>query len=131
MKLLLDTHIWIWCFEQPQKISPNVAKSIADPCNDRFLSSISIWETVMLLERKRLKLSADLGLWIKKTKADLSLLEVTVDWSVAEEMRSCSLPHRDPADRMLVATARVYDLILVTADDRLISAPGVKILANK
>ena len=76
-------------------------------------------------------MGTDFGQAFKESKEELSLLEVPVNWEVAHELRFTMLSHRDPADRFLVATAKVYDLTLVTADERLMSVPGVRVLANR
>lgn len=130
MKLLLDTHIWIWSYLEPHKITSEVIREIGDPRNERFLSSVSIWEMVVLLEKKRIQLDGDFGEWFKKSKEDLDLIEVPFTWEIAHELRFTFLSHRDPADRFLVATARVYDLTLVTADERLLNVPKLSLLAN-
>ncbi|MGB2624405.1 MAG: type II toxin-antitoxin system VapC family toxin [Candidatus Acidiferrum sp.] len=131
MRLLLDTHIWIWNYTAPEKLTSEVAREIANPENERFLSPISIWEMVMLLEKKRIELNQDFGEWLSRSKADLKLLEAPFDWEVAHELRFTMLGYRDPGDRFLVATAKVFDLTLVTADERLLQVPGLSVLANR
>ena len=131
MKLLLDTHIWIWSALEPWKLSSEVARVIAQPDNALFLSPISIWELSLLTERKRVVLNGDLGEWCKSSMQELSLEEAPLTWDVAAELPFTRLLHRDPGDRFLVATARVFDLTLVTADQRLIEYPELKVLANQ
>jgi PIN domain nuclease of toxin-antitoxin system len=131
MKLLLDTHIWIWGHLEPHRISSKVARELTNPENDQFLSAVSIWEAIVLLEKKRFRLHQDFGEWFKKSKEFLNFIELALTWEVAHELRFTMLGHRDPADRFLVATAKVYDLTLVTADERLMSVPGIKVLANR
>jgi PIN domain nuclease of toxin-antitoxin system len=131
MRLLLDTHIWIWGHLEPHRISSEVARELTNPENDQFLSAVSIWEVIVLLEKKRFRLDQDFGEWFKKSKEFLNFIELAVTWEVAHELRFMMLGHRDPADRFLVATAKVYDLTLVTADERLMSVPGIKVLANR
>ncbi len=131
MKLLLDTHIWIWSYLEPHKISSEVTRELANPGNDRFLSAVSVWEAIVLLEKKRIQFKKDFGEWFRDSKEELGLVEVPVSWDVAHELRFTILGHRDPADRFLVATANVYDLTLVTADVRLLGVPGIRVLANR
>jgi PIN domain nuclease of toxin-antitoxin system len=61
MKLLLDTHIWIWSFLEPHKVSSEVSQALSDPRNERYLASVSIWEAILLLEKKRICLAAILA----------------------------------------------------------------------
>jgi PIN domain nuclease of toxin-antitoxin system len=131
MKLLLDTHIWLWSDAETHKLTSKVARELANPENDRFLSAVSVWEAILLLERERIRPRGDFGEWLKKSKMELGLIEVPVDWEIAQEIRSTILGYRDPADRFLVATAKVYDLTLVTADERLLGVPGIRVLANR
>jgi PIN domain nuclease of toxin-antitoxin system len=131
MKLLLDTHIWIWNHLEPWKISSEVTKELGDPANELWLSPISIWELVMLVEKKRLELHRDVGEWVAQSMRELDLQEATFSSAVAHELRFTLLGYRDPGDRFLVATAKVYSLTLVTADQRLQELPGLPLLANR
>lgn len=131
MRLLLDTHIWIWSDVEAHKISSEVARELASPENERYLSAASVWEAILLLEKKRVRLNGDFGEWFKKSKLDLDLIEVPLNWDIAQEIRYTILGYRDPGDRFLVATAKVYDLTLVTADERLMEIPGLKVLPNR
>ncbi len=131
MNLLLDTHIWIWNDTSPEKLSSEITRELADLENQLWLSPVSIWEVTVLLEKRRIDLKQDFRTWADESVADLHLHEATITWEVAHELRYTMLGHRDPADRFLVATAKVYDLTLVTADERLVSVPGLKVLPNR
>ena len=131
MKLLLDTHIWIWSNVEAHKLSSEVMRELSSPENERYLSAVSVWEVILLLEKKRVQLNGDLGEWFEKSKLELGLIEVPLNWEIAHEIRNTILGYRDPADRFLVATAKVYDLTLVTADERLMRIPNLKVLANR
>jgi len=131
MRLLLDTHIWIWNHLEPWKISSEVNGILAASENELWLSPVSIWELVVLIERKRVELDKDLHDWVEQSKRELMLREVPLTWEVASELRFTILEQRDPADRFLVATARIYDFTLVTADERLVSVPGLNVLQNR
>lgn len=130
MNLLLDTHIWIWNDLQPEKISSKVAGELANSVNELWLSPVSIWELVLLLEKKKLKLRQDPALWVRESVRDLNLNEAPFTWEVAQELPFTVLSHRDPADRFLVATAKVYDMTLVTSDEKLFSVANLRVLAN-
>ena len=130
MRFLLDTHIWLWSSREPDKLSSQVYQALSDPGNSRFLSPISIWEALLLIEKKKLEMHENFRRWYARTAEDLALEEAAVTWKVVHEMRSILPHHRDPADRFLAATAITYYLVLVTADQKLISVPGLKVLAN-
>lgn len=131
MKLLLDTHIWLWSLLEPKKLSRRVLKELENTSNELWLSPISTWEVLMLCEKSRVVVNEDTGKWIAKALSAVGLREAPLTHDVAVESRSIQLPHRDPADKFLVATAKVFDLTLVTADRNLIAAKGISVLANR
>lgn len=75
MRFLLDTHIWLWSFREPHKLSSEIRKAISDPEAVRFISPVSIWEVMILLEKKRLKLLESFDQWFARTTADSELVE--------------------------------------------------------
>ena len=131
MNLLLDTHIWIWNELEPWKITSEINRELASPDNQLWLSPVSVWETVVLLEKRRISLIQDFRQWVDESVTALQLQEAALTWEVARELPFTVLGHRDPADRFLVATAKVYDLTLVTSDERLLSVPGLQVLPNR
>jgi PIN domain nuclease of toxin-antitoxin system len=131
MNLLLDTHIWVWNHLEPWKISSEVNAILAASENELWLSPVSVWELIALVEKKRLELDRDLREWVEQSKRELMLREAPLSWEVADELRFTILRQRDPADRFLVATAKVYDLTLVTADEHLVNVTGLRVLQNR
>jgi PIN domain nuclease of toxin-antitoxin system len=130
MRYLLDTHIWLWMLREPHKLSSLVHQALHEPSNERYLSPISIWEVTVLLEKNRIAMHEDFAVWFARTSEDVELIEAALNWGIAHDMRYILPHHKDPADRFLVATAVAYDLTLVTADQKLIGIPGLKVLAN-
>ena len=131
MKLLLDTHIWIWSVLEPQRLSTRVARELTSPDNQLWLSSVSVWELLLLHRKRRIELEEEVVPWVRKTLGLLQLNEAPLTIDVALEVSAVNLPHDDPADRFLVASARVFELTLVTADRRLTRAAGISVLANR
>lgn|SRR5512146_492844 len=131
MKLLLDTHIWLWSILAPEHLSARVRRALRDPGNDLWLSPISTWELTVLAAKGRLVLQEDVAQWTAKALAAAPLREAALTHEIVLETTKLRLPHRDPADYFLGATARVMDLILVTADHRLIQARQFRVLANR
>lgn len=129
MRLLLDTHIWLWSLSDPQRLTPQVRRAITKPANELWLSPVSTWEVVQLLEKKRIAIEGHLEAWLPRAQAGLR--EALLSHDVAATAADVRLPHGDPADRLLVATARVLHLTLVTADESLIATKQVAILANR
>jgi PIN domain nuclease of toxin-antitoxin system len=131
VKLLLDTHIWLWSTLEPQRLTRRVDKALADPANELWLSPVSVGELVVLLRKGRLTLPEDTAAWVAKTMQDLELIEAPLTIEVALAISSINFPHGDPADHFLAATAKVFGLTLVTADEHLIHLPGIRVLANR
>ena len=131
MKLLLDTHIWVWSVLETDRLSRRVSKELENPDNELWLSPISIWEVLILCQKKRMVLDQEPAVWVPRAMRALLLREAPITHEVALETARLQLPHRDPADYFLAATARVYDLTLVTADEHLLKAPGLSTLANR
>lgn len=131
MKLLLDTHIWLWSLLDPERLTPKVRDALKSPDNELWLSPISVWEALMLVDRGRLSVTGDATQWVEDMVRALPRREAPLTYQVAVESRRVPLPHQDPADRFLAATAVVYELTLVTADERLLQSPSITILANR
>ena len=122
-RLLLDTHIWIWMQEDTPGMDRRVDKRIdrARPLGNAYVSAVSVWEIGDLTANQRLRLKLPLSDWLALAFGPGLLQALPLDVRIA--MECAQLPgnlHRDPADRMLAATARVHDLTLVTHDERLI-----------
>ena len=130
MRLLLDTHIWIWSLLDPAKLSRRLSGELESPENELWLSPISAWELLVLIEKGRVEVDKDGVSWVTEVSRASALREAALTHEVAVESRLVDLPHQDPADRFLAATARVYDLTLVTADERLLGCRRIQTLAN-
>ncbi|HTU41603.1 MAG TPA: type II toxin-antitoxin system VapC family toxin [Candidatus Aquilonibacter sp.] len=129
MKLLLDTHIWIWSVLDPTRLSRRVARALENPGNQLWLSPISIWELIMLTRKGRVQLDEDVVSWTRRTLEQWQLQEAPLTNEVALETSTLNLAHSDPSDRLIAASAKVFDLTLVTADEKLIAVSGIKVLA--
>ena len=122
MKLLLDTHIWIWSVADKARLRPRVLKALENPANELWLSPISVWELMILAERGRVVLNGEVEEWISQALKAGPFKEAPLTTEVALATREIRLSHRDPADAFLVATAKVFELTLITSDVRLIAA---------
>ena len=131
MNLLLDTHIWIWTKLQPDKITPTVNARLIDLDNQIWLSPLSFCELIYLCGKGRVHLTQEPLAWIAEALVRMPVTEAQVSYDVALETGRFQLPHRDPCDQLLVATARVHGLTLVTADERLIRAKQCPVLPNR
>jgi PIN domain nuclease of toxin-antitoxin system len=128
LRFLLDTHIWIWFLQNSEQLAPRTLQQLADPANELWLSPISTWEALMLQRKGRIRLPADLSEWLSKSTAGIFEAPLTHEITLASQRLTI---HADPADRFLVATAQVLNLILVTSDEKLLGISTIKTLANR
>ena len=127
--IVLDTHVWVWWLSDPNKLPARARKLLEEAAGDRavYVSTISTWEIVLLVSKDRLKFTMDAQDWIGRSEALPFLHFVPVDNPIA--IRSVRLPepfHRDPADRIIVATAMIMGAPLLSSDSRVLEYPHVK-----
>jgi len=130
VRLLLDTHIWLWSLLEPEKLSERVTSELESAENELWLSPISIWELFILVEKGRVALDRPPAIWIADVQESVTIQEAPLTGEVAILSRSIDLPHQDPADRFIAATAAVYGFTLVTSDDKILSSKMVSLLPN-
>ena len=116
LKLLLDTHVWIWSLLEPQKLSRLARKELEDLKNQLWLSPISIWETIVLHRKGRIDLGPDPYVWIETALNKAPIREAPLNISVAVLSEKLALRWKDPADLFIAATAVVYDLVIISRD---------------
>ena len=131
MRLLLDTHIILWAIASPERLPKDIAEKLEDPSTELWYSPISLWEILILAEKGRIELDMEAEKFIPAVLQKVPLREAPINTEVAIESRKVDLPHQDPADRFIAATAVVYDLTLVTADKRFMKAGGLKVIPIK
>ena len=128
MRLLLDTHIWLWNFQEPRRLGRRVLRHLQDKENELWLSPMSTWEALTLNYKGRIRIKEDLATWL--TRATAGTLEAPLTHEIALVARQLPL-HQDPADRILAATAEVLDLTLVTADERLLGLGTIRTFGDR
>ena len=117
--LLLDTHIWFWYLTGSPRLPRPARDLIRRSLEDCWVSPISVWELGLLAARGRIRLDRDFRGWLGAALAAMPVKDAAMTREVALQSQEVELPHRDPADRFLAATARVYGLTLVTVDGHL------------
>jgi len=127
MKLLLDTHIFIWWADHPEKLSHAALSALEDEANDLLLSAASVWEMQIKIQLGKLKLTLPLRELINNQQEtnDLKVSPVTLTHVLA--LDALPFHHKDPFDRLLIAQSIEEDLTLVSADAQF-SAYSVKLL---
>lgn len=127
MKLLLDTHIFLWSLFEPERLENKLIAALNEPENEKWLSPITVWECLLLSEKKRYVFPSAPELFLRDVIADIGLREAPLNVEIAMRSRTIRLRHDDPADRFLAATADLYALTLVTADRRLQKCPDISV----
>lgn len=127
MKLLLDTHIFIWWADQPEKLSPTALSALEDEANELLLSVASVWEMQIKIQLGKLKLSLPLKDLVKNQQETNNLTVSPVALTHVLALDALPFHHKDPFDRLLIAQSIEEDLTLVTADTQF-SAYSVKLL---
>ena len=131
MKLLLDTHIWIWAVHSPEKLGRRVRRELGRAGNELYLSPVSIWEAHHLERRKRLRMRQGFTQWLNDVLAQVRLREAPFTFPVAADAAKLHLPQSDLGDIFLAATALVFGLTLVTSDSQLLACSWLKTLPNQ
>jgi PIN domain nuclease of toxin-antitoxin system len=128
LNLLLDTHIWIWSKSDPGRLGKRAAAELSNRSNDLWLSPVSVWEALALMQKGRIRVENPLA-WVERAAEQLR--EAPLTQEIVRIGFVLSLPHADPADRFLAATAKVLKLTLITADQRLLGLGDISSLANR
>lgn len=126
MKLLLDTHAWLWFLAGDKRLSRKQRQAIEDPESILFLSPISLWETCLLIEQGRVPFAGSTRQWIETARQALHVREAPVTFAIAERSRRVSVPHQDPADRFIAATAMEMNIPVLTSDEKLVRCEGLR-----
>jgi PIN domain nuclease of toxin-antitoxin system len=127
MRLLLDTHIFIWWADQPERLSPAALSALEDEANELLLSVASVWEMQIKIQLGKLKLSLPLKELVKSQQETNDLTVSPVALAHVFALDALPFHHKDPFDRLLIAQSIEEELPIVTADPHF-SAYSVKLL---
>jgi PIN domain nuclease of toxin-antitoxin system len=125
--IILDTHIWVWWVHGDEQLTQTQRETITTNETDVVgISAISCWEIAKLVEYGRLALPCSLEEWFEQALSypGVELIPLTPEIAI-ESTRLPGAFQRDPADQIIVATARVYGCPLVTSDDKILNYPYV------
>lgn len=128
VKLLLDTHIWLWYLLGNERLSTQLQTTIPAATTELWLSPISIWETLLLAEKGRISLQPHPIAWVNLALNTLEIREASLNHHIAILSRQIELPHQDPGDRFIAATAVYYQLTLATVDTNLTGSSWLQTL---
>jgi PIN domain nuclease of toxin-antitoxin system len=121
MKLLLDTHAFIWWATEPEKLSPKAQGLIADPSNSLLLSVVAVWEMQIKSQLGKLQLNLPLRELVEAQQRVNGLWVLAIELEHVLALDSLPAHHKDPFDRLLIAQAVVEDAALVSKDNAFVS----------
>ena len=129
MRVVLDTHVWIWYLLGDSRLTDAHRRTIEDQGVELWISAITVWEAHLLIERGRLPVTQPASVWIPLALRTLPVREAAITFAIATRSRALTLMHEDPADRFIAATAVEMKAPLLTSDDRLLACPQLQALA--
>ena len=116
MKVLLDTHIFLWLIQDNKKLSDEHRQIIQNPNNERFLSVVSIWECIIKHRIGKLNFPAPPAIYLPLERRKHLIKTLNINENNIARLAELPLHHRDPFDRLIIAHALHYDLTIVTVD---------------
>ncbi len=128
--IILDTHVWVWWVHGDSKLTTKQQNIIeANESGVIGISAISLWEIAKLVELKRLFLPCNIKEWFEQALnyPGVRVIDLTPE-IVVESTQLPGVFHRDPSDQLIVATARIYNCILVSSDEKIIQYAHVTVV---
>jgi len=123
MKLLLDTHIFLWFISGDKRLSEGMQDTIRDPANKVYLSVVSLWESIIKYELGRLPLPQNLNVYLPLQRQRHQIASLSLDEASVSKLANLAKIHRDPFDRILICQAMEHNLTIVTVDKTICAYP--------
>lgn len=123
MKLLLDTHVFLWYIAADPRLKWAYRDAIQDPTNDVYLSAVSIWESVIKFQLGKLPMPANPAVYLPEKRRMHGIDELHIDEGAMVHLASLPPLHGDPFDRLMIAQAIQHSLTFVTVDANLVLYP--------
>ena|ERR1051325_3388720 len=123
MKLLLDTHIFLWYITNDRHLAPELASAIRNEANEVYLSVVSIWEAPVKHQGGRLQLPSPADQYLQDKQRQHRIVGLPLEAGAAAQVLKLPPIHRDPFDRMLICQAIHHELVLATVDDQIVDYP--------
>lgn len=128
MKLLLDTHIFLWFINQDCRLSEHFKQAIQNPDNEIFLSVVSIWECEIKYQLGKLPFPQSPAIYLPQQRTKHFIKSLVVDEASIAQLINLPPLHRDPFDRLLICQALQHNLIMLTEDKSILNYPMVQYL---
>lgn len=123
MKILLDTHIFLWLITNNSRLDERCRNAISDRENEVYLSVVSVWEAMIKYQLGKLPLPESPEIYLPKQRERHQIVSLSIDESAIAQLAKLPPLHKDPFDRLLLCQSLEYDLIIMTEDTAIISYP--------
>lgn len=127
MKLLLDTHIFLWFIINNNRLSQKYCDSISNPDNEIYLSVVSVWEAMIKYQLGKLTLPESPDIYLPKQRKKHLISRLSIDETTIAQLAKLPPLHHDPFDRLLICQSLEHDLMMMTEDKAIISYPMAKV----
>jgi PIN domain nuclease of toxin-antitoxin system len=130
MKLLLDTHIFLWFINDDSRLSNSLRHEIKNSNNEIFLSVVSIWECVIKYQLGKLSFPEHPDHYLPKKRKQHLIKSIVIDENSLIYLKNLEFIHKDPFDRLLMCQSLQHNLIMVTEDQTVLAYPNIKFLSS-
>lgn len=127
MRLLLDTHVFLWYISTDPRLPASFSAAIREPSNDIYLSAVSIWEAVVKHGLGKLPLPSPPAEYLPRQREAHGILALPIDEGAMSHLAALPSLHRDPFDRMLIAQAFQHGLTIATVDSDIATYPVARL----
>jgi PIN domain nuclease of toxin-antitoxin system len=128
MRILLDTHIFLWLVDNDKRLSERYRQIIHNLDNEIFLSVVSIWECIIKYQIGKLNFPSSPEIYLPRERRKHLIKILTVDENSIAQLIKLPLLHKDPFDRLIMAQALQHDLIIMTEDKLILTYPDIQLL---
>lgn len=128
MKLLLDTHIFLWLIDDDQRLSKKHRQVIQDASNEKFLSVVSVWECIIKHQIGKLDFPSSPAIYLPQERRKHLIKTLTIDENSIAPLLTLPLLHKDPFDRLIISQSLQYNLTIMTEDKLILAYPDIFLL---
>ena len=128
MRILIDTHIFLWLIEDSRRLSNKYRQIIHNLDNEIFLSVVSVWECVIKYQTGKLNFPSSPETYLPMQRRKHLIKTLNVDENSIVRLINLPLLHKDPFDRLIISQALQHDLLLMTEDRAILAYPEIRIL---
>ena len=130
MKILLDTHIFLWFIENNNRLSAQWRTEIENPDNQVYLSVASVWECIIKYQIGKLNFPESPEVYLTKKRKQHLISSLVIDEDSIAYLTNLPLLHKDPFDRLLICQSLQHNLLIMTEDNAILSYPNLQIFCS-